>query len=239
VEWLGTYLAIDSTLCTIGEGKGTGSGRIKLNFGTVQTAITIYNSGTRVETGIPCILLKGTHAANTLSVVKGDVGVAFFAGELATIATLKVGYVDSVLGDASVICGAGVTLTTVIQTGGKLDIDTTTAAITTITIDAGELTLRGDAANDVTTINLNGGVLIDKGSTSGVIVTLKGKGTYDHSQSMTARTITNVVLYKGARYLDPHGVVTEENGIDLYQCTEAQVEVVKPAHRTITYSAID
>ena len=41
--------------------------------------------------GIPAFLLKGTHASNTLTALGGTVGIAYFGGEVATVATLKKG----------------------------------------------------------------------------------------------------------------------------------------------------
>ena len=238
VDYRDTYLAIEPDVCTIGEGEGDGSGRIKHDAGAVTCAWTVLNSGVRADPEIPAVLLKGTDGSNTLTVLKGDVGVAFFAGEVSELATLNVGYVTSPAGDSQVICGPGVTLTTINQTGGKLDIDLTTAAPTTINLDGGVLTLRGDT-NGVTTINIaEGAKLIDMGG-SGTIGTIHGRGEYDHSQSMTARTVTNFSLYPGYIYRDPHGVVTVSNGHDFQRCGPGQGGTfeTKP-HKTWTESAI-
>jgi hypothetical protein len=241
VDYRPTYLAISATICTIGEGDGDGSGRIKHDAGSNVCDWTVLGSGTRLSdtSDVPAVLLKGTHASNTLTVQRGDVGVAFFAGEVSTIATLNVGHKTSETADSQVICGAGVTITTINQTGGTLDIDLTTAGVVTINLDGGVLTLRGDVGG-VTTINIAAGAkLIDMGG-SGTIATLELSGEYDHSQSTTPRAITNRNLHPGHTYRDPHGVVSVGgNGIDFHNCGPGQRGTFETAaNRTWTESAI-
>jgi len=65
-EYRSQYLVIGPALCHIGIGNGPGSGRIKIDFGSDQVALTVSNSGQGVETGIEAILVKGTHVDNTL-----------------------------------------------------------------------------------------------------------------------------------------------------------------------------
>lgn len=239
LKFAGTAAQETATSVDIGEGEGTGSGRVKIDMTTANTNFTIHNKGQRAETGIPCVLLKGTNTLNTLKIIKGDVGVAFFGGDTSNLSGgIDIGYKDSVLGDSELVCGSGVTLGNIDQTGGKTDFDLTTAAVTTADLRAGELTLRGDT-NGITTFNVTGGKCIDMGG-SGTIATLNvsGPGDYDHTKSMTARTITNVELFKGAAYRDPHGVVTETNDIDLNQCKLSDVTIEKPAHKTVAFSAV-
>ena len=126
-EYREQYLCIGATICLIGQGAGTGSGRIKVNFGSVQTACTVYGSGGSAEANIPAVLLQGTHAANVLTVLDGDVGVAFFGGETAVVATLT-------------------------QAGGTLRIN---ANLTTANVNGGQCTIGGTAT--VATLNANGG----------------------------------------------------------------------------------
>src|SRR5262249_9189864 len=64
----------------------------------------------RLKNGTPAVLLKGPNAANALNVNRGDVGVAFFGGETATLVTVNVGYETNPAGDSTVWLGPGVGL---------------------------------------------------------------------------------------------------------------------------------
>jgi len=230
-EYRDAYLAIGATICRIGQGDGTGSRRLKINFGTVQTAATVYNSGTRIESDVPAVLLKGTHASNVLTVLRGDVGVAFFAGETAVIATLTVGYVRNVGNDATVYCGAGVTLTTVNKRGGKLTVQ---SAVTTLTHDAGEMDVLGSAT--VGTLDLFGGTVYYQSSGTVTTANVSDGGHLDFSRDTQARIVTNCNLYKGGKISDPHKTVTWTNGINLVDCSLADVTLDVGTDVTITPS---
>jgi len=230
-EFLATYLAIGATVCTIGEGDGTGSGRIKLDFGAVQTAVTVHNSGSRADSELPAIMLKGTHAANTLTVHRGDVGVAVLAGETAVIATLTMDYVTNLESDAKVVCGSGATLTTIVKSGGILAIESN---VVTVTNSGGTATIKGTAT--VTTLNVEGGTVYC--NSNGTITNLYVLGHVDFSRDMRALTVTNCYLYKGGKISDPHKRVTWTNGIDLVKCRIKDVELDLGSHITVTPSAI-
>lgn len=215
VEYRPQYLRIGATTCTLGVGNGQGSGRIKIDFYSIQTTCAVLNSGSAAETGVPSILLKGTHASNVLNLTKGSVGVAFFAGETATLATVNCGYLSNVNGDSNLTLGGGVTLTTVKQSGGAI---VAASNITTLTQYAGTLTLQGTATIDTATIE---GTLFDQ--STGTFTTLTVLGKYDRRQSMAAKTCTNVTLYRGAEWHDPFHAVTLTNGIVLAQATPGEV----------------
>jgi len=233
-EYREQYLCVAATLLTVGDGEGEGSGRIKINTGTVQTAANVLGSGTPLEDGIPAILLKGTHASNAYNVTKGSVGIAYFAGELSTALTLKIGYLDSIETDADVYCGSGVTLGTVTKNGGKLHCDTTTAAITAITQVAGEATISG-ITNVVTALTVWGGTVFF--CTSGTLTTgiVGASAVLDFRRDMRAKTVTNMSAYWPNAIQDPAGIVTWTNGIDFLGC-EGVAGV--GTHRTWTPTAI-
>jgi hypothetical protein len=233
IEYRATYFEVGANTCTIGLGEGTGSGRIKLDLCNSTCAVSIYNSGSAAETGIPAILLRDLGANSTCTVLKGDVGIAYFAEETATVLTLNVGYIDNVTGDADVYCGSGVTLTTVVKSGGNLVLNSN---LTTLTQDAGTTTIQGAAT--ATTINLRGGTLYDRSTGTYTTLTILGDGIYDHRGSLSAKTITNLTMYKGAQFYDPQGVVTITNGIDLVQCGLDDVIIDRPPNKTWTESAI-
>jgi trimeric autotransporter adhesin len=206
-EYRPQYLKIGATTINVGDGAGAGSGRIKLDTIAVQTALTVNGTGSSADTGLEALLWKGTHASNTLTVNKGSVGVARFAGETAVIATLRVGYITNVGGDATVYCASGVTLTTVNESGGKL---TTNSACTTFTQTGGIATLN---VGNVTTLSVLGGTCYYRGV--GTIGTLNVEGTIDFSQDQRGRTVSDCEVYGKGAIKDPFKTVTWSAGIDL------------------------
>ena len=154
-EYREQYLKIGATTITIGRGPGQGSGRIKINTGSVQTALNIINAGSPLEPDVKSVVFRGTHASNAVVIGKGSLCVANFAGETSTLATLKQGYQSSVNGDTDVKLGSGVTLSsaTVTKTGGTLEINSTCQ---TIINTAGETTIN---SGNQTTMTVTGGTV--------------------------------------------------------------------------------
>lgn len=222
-EYQEEYLKISATTGTIGRGEGDGSGRIKINLGSVQSANTVHSTGTSDDEaeGVEAVLLKGTHASNTLTVLGGTVGVAVFGGETATIATLKVTA-------GSVRCGSGVTLTTVRQSGGgTVEI---ASACTTLTQDPEGGILRVLGAGAVTTVNAYGPNLDYQGS--GAITTLNVTGTISFEGNIVARTVTNTNLYADSTLRDRSNSVTFTNPIATPGTTIDNVNLLVGVGRT-------
>ena len=222
LEYRPTYLKIGTDdspaqTVTIGVGSGSGSGRIKIDAGGSTTTFIVQNTGSPVESNLPAVLLKGTDAANTLTVNKGSVGVAVLpydesgaAEETATIATLNVGYVTNPNGDATVQCGSGVTLTTVNQMGGTLEI---ASAATTINITGGALTLAGTGVT-VATLNVEGGSVYVTSTTTITTGNLSNAGVLDYSRDTRGKVITNALNCYGRqfKFRDPFRVVSSTSG---------------------------
>lgn len=203
-EYRPTYLAIGATTINIYGGTAAGCGRIKINTGAVQTTLNVFATGSQLETGVPALLWKGTHASNAANILKGTVGIAFFDGETATIATLNVAFISNQNSDANVTCSAGVTLTTVTQTGGKVE---TNSAITTDTVNGGTRTYYAGA---VTTITHNGGTIDYRSAAT--ITTLNGYGgTFDASNNVAGFTIGTLTVYSGYSYDDQNKKATWTN----------------------------
>lgn len=202
-EYRADYLAADCSLTRIGYGEGSGSGRIKLDNGSVQTALEIAKTNQSLdEFGLPAVLWVGTHASNTVELRGGSFGAAVHGGETATIATYRQSGGSSVLG---VGCG----LTTVLVEGGTLEIN---SAVTTLTITGGTVTTYGSGA--ITTVNLTGGRL--NSNSSGTIGTLNiGGGSetvvIDFSGDSTPRTVTTTNAKPRAMIVQTPGVVTWTN----------------------------
>lgn len=216
-EYRPTYLAVDVTSVYLGIGGGAGSGRIKLDTGTVQTDVNIWDSGVVIESGIPAILWKGTHASNTLTIDKGSLGVAFYGGELATILTLKVAYTDNQATDVSLICGVGLTLTTQDIDGGVVTINND--GVTT-NQRAGVLTVLGSAAM-TTTLRLDGGTCHWNSVGQLTLPIVSGGGVLDFRRDNRTRTVVNCEVHENGSIYDPAGTVTWTGGIKILQSTFA------------------
>lgn len=230
-EYRADYWQIQATTVNIGYGTGDGSGLIKLDVGSATaTTFNVNNSGSATEAGLEAIQLKGTNAANVLNVNKGSVAVAAFPGELATVATLRVGYETSQSSDAAVRCTVGVTLTTINQSGGTLSIN---GAATTINQTGGILTVDGTGA--VTTITLDGASMVYNSSGTITTLTVGVDSTADFAQDMRPKTITNEVnLYGGATLNDPFGILTLTAGFQTQRCRLSQVAIDLGVNRSYT-----
>lgn len=225
-----TYFTTDNNSVTstlnLELGTGPGSGRLKFDTGAGQAVVNVYGKGTRAETGVPCVLWKGTHASNVVNNLAGDLGIAFFSGETATVATLRSG--DGPTSVAQTVCKSGVTLTTVVMNGGTLSTD---SAMTTGTQNGG---VWSHGSGTITTLNVNGGTF--QPLAGATITTLNLTGTLDATKGTASFTITNTIqMYKGARFLDPQGragnIVFRLNG-----CSPADVTIVLPQGKTYTLS---
>lgn len=233
-EYRTKYLTFDNnsvtTTYTIGAGDGRCSGRVRLDAGAGQSIFNVFRTGTREVYDVPPVLFKGTHSSNEVNNFNGDIGIAVFAGETSTVATLRHGNGSS--SSAVTYCGAGVTLSsaTVTVNGGTL---TTNSAISSVTQTSGTwVHQRGN----VTTVNVDGGTAQWKAG-SATISTLRvgPSGTFDKSLDTRPLTVTNAVqLYKGATLRDPHGSITFSAGITLNRCTLDDVTLDVGTNKTIT-----
>jgi hypothetical protein len=203
---------LGATILRVGGGEGQGSPLIRLNTGSVQTALTVQRTGSSSETGVPSLLWKGTNASNTVTVTRGAVGIAYRGTDAATVATLSVGFESGEQTDANVDVGAGTTLTTLAMQGGTVKVG---CASTTITKNNGTLTVLGTGA--CTTLRNWKGTCNYR--SSGTVTNLFcGAASLDFRADMRAKTITNADIYAGASILDPQAVVTWTNGVDLNGC---------------------
>jgi len=235
VEYRDTYLKIGATTINAGQGDGSGSGRIKINCGTVQTTLNLDGTGAPYETGVPSLLFLGTHASNAINVTGGEIGIAFYGGEVSTVSTLKV---TSAGGSTpTVVCGLGVTLGTLLNYGGNVRVDATTAAITLVTQYDGSLTIDGKT-NACTALTVYGGTVFYNSSGTCTTATVGSNGTLDFRQDMRAKTVTNMNAYNGAAVYDTVAVVTFTNGLDLIGCGIEDVTLELGKHRTWTPSTI-
>jgi hypothetical protein len=183
----------------------TQSQRIKLDYLTGQTALTIDSTGTGIEQNIPAVLLKGTHASNAWVVNQGQVGFAFFDGDgSARLHTL------SLEKGATITCGIGCTNDTLTNNGGVLYVysaiatnlfhPTATKAITTIygTGAVAGITSQGGTVDYRTT-----GALAANSVWSGT-----AKLTFDNDQRTKTVSGAIKVYSQGVVVLDSNRVVS-------------------------------
>lgn len=204
------YYQVRASVVDIGQGDGSGSGRIQLDIGSVQSAITIHYTATSSETDVYAVRLIGTHASNTLQAYGGSVDIAPEQGQVATIATLNAA------GSAKVRTGPGVTLTTV-NVGGNAAVDITSAAgladITIIIMEGtGVLYIRGD--NAITTLVVLSGTCDFRSAGTVTNVRVGSAGVLDLTNSTQDVTFTNTSLTKGGLITDPQRRITFTNAID-------------------------
>ena len=220
------YLAISATTTNIGRGDGTGSGRIKLNFGSVATTMNVYGTGSPAEVGLEPLLWKGT-GSNVLNVFAGSVGCGVLAQtttETVTLTTLRMygGYVRT---------GPACTVTTKDQNGGVLD---SWFTVTTCNMTGGT---HNHYASTMSTVQINGGTLNWKSSANPTSVIVNSGGVLDFTGDSRAVTVTTANIYAGSKIWDPYARVTWTNGIDLEECDLTEVTLNVGKDRKLTPAA--
>lgn len=226
-EYRGNAMRIGATTVTIGQGgivgqgatAGAGSGRIRLDTGSVQTTLNILNSATPTDAGTKTIRWKGTHASNVVNISKGSLAAADQPGDACTIATLNVGYQSNQTADSDVLVGSGATLTNVLVSGGTviLNSDTTVYKQT-----GGTAALYAGAHASIT---VAAGTLQYQSPGTATTVGVGASGTLDAGRDMRARTFTSTTLVAGATFLDPFESVTFTNPIALSECGVEDVKL--------------
>jgi hypothetical protein len=98
----------------VGTGAGSGSQRINLDTDVDQVALKAITTGGELTPGVPPLLWRNASAVSTLEIVNGDVGVAIYPGESATLAS------PTKIRSGSLTLGPGATVGTIDQTGGKI-----------------------------------------------------------------------------------------------------------------------
>jgi hypothetical protein len=232
-EYRETAHKISATTITIGGGAGNGSGRIKLDTGTVNTTINVYNTGQRLETGVPPLLWNSGTATNNINVVKGDVGVCIFAGDIATITTLSPGFISSVIGDVTLRAGSGLTITNITGGGGTVTLE---SATTLVDMTDGVLTLlEGTHA----ALNIDGGTCFYRSNGTLTQGRVGPGGALNCSQDLRARTFTDLELLEQSTFLDPNKTVTFTNAVQLPRTGVEKLKSIDlGSHYTIQRGAI-
>jgi hypothetical protein len=230
-EYRATELAIGATIFQSGHGDGQGSGRIKINFGSVATTCSVINTATPSETGLSAFLFRGTNASNVLNVFGGTVGVAQLAGQSATLATLNINSTTGGNRFATVYCGTGLgTGVAVVQTGGALTLNAGTASLA---MHGGTCTLEAGAHPIIANY---GGVLIanTSGTLAGTSITIGSTATLDFDQSAATKTVTaDITCYRGATVKNGNATLATLN-LDPVGCRLEDLKLTSKAGSDVT-----
>jgi len=213
-EYRPTYLAIGATGVNVGRGQGSGSSRIRLNTGTVQTTLRVYGTASPASTGGVAFDWLGTHASNALVAARGSIGVAAKPGTSAVLASAKVGSQGSAVSDVRLLFGDGCTLTSLVMTGGTVEVRN---GVSTVVMTDGVLTLSGTAGVS-TSLEADGGLV--NYDTTGTLASYVGgtESAIDFSRIAVARTVTAATLNAKAGWKDPGKVVTVGGSGILVRC---------------------
>ena len=207
-EYRPTYWQMPATLWYHGQGTGSGSNRFQIDFLAVQTAAVIYSTSTPQTQGTQAVKIRGSHAANTLSVFSGYVGVGVEPADVTTVfVTIEQTYIQQPAIDANVTIGLGVSgITTINQYGGVLN--NLGASATTHNVGANATANIGGAAA-FTTLSNQGG-LVNYNST-GTVGTYRDNSaaTLNLAQNAGAPTFTNAAILGTLN--DPNRVAAHTN----------------------------
>lgn len=182
---IGHYLQIDPDLFRY-EGNGS---LAMFDIGSAAIAAYIEAYGSPSGTGYHTVYFKGS-GVTTLTVNKGNVGVAALDADTATITTIQTGYVSTQASDVSLTVGSGTTLTTWHHGGG---VGVCRCAATTLNLLANtQMTTEGSGA--ITTVNVYGGTHYLNSTGTITNLNIYG-GTVYLDRNETARTVTNTTFY--------------------------------------------
>jgi hypothetical protein len=221
---------IDNSVTTTATIDASGSGLTRIAAGAGQWTLNVTAAASRKLTSVPVVLLTGTDSANEINVSgSGDLGVAFYAGEAATLAIAR-----QIGTESKLVLGSGVTLTgAAINLGdGRMDINSANTG-GTIVVNGGDL-WRWSGAHPSVTINKG---TVHDGSTGTLGATLLsiGQGKLEKLDARATAIGSTVQLHKGASLIDKlagyTGLACKLNG-----CTIADVTIDAGYNRTVTVS---
>ena len=233
-EYRDTMLQIGATALNIGTGDGSGSSRIKIDVGTVQTSCNVSQTSTPDDESVGAFVFAGTHVANAVNIQRGTVGIATNEpGQDTKLASLKIGYVDDQENDANVRIGSDVSQITLIeQSAGGLQ---SKSNITTLTQRGGGGLIQGSAT--IGTLDVAGDVTY---SSTGTITQgyVRSNGSLNFDRNTQARTVTNITAFAGSVLSDRNRTVTWTNPIVLSGCGISDVELELGTNITIDIATV-
>jgi hypothetical protein len=193
------YWKIAATTWTIGAPSAdgiaySGSGRIKIDFGSAGFSGTVLAAGPSVDDGAEPVRILANNSSSRLAVQGGRLGVATnMPGETATL-----GEVDVAGGNAVCNLGPGVTWTTAnVANGGALLLNSGSSGTLSVAPGA-SATTQGTAL--IATVNAGGAVSLNHRPASGAAVAtlnLFPTGVADFSQNPAAATVATLNHHRG------------------------------------------
>jgi len=211
LEYRDTHLKIGATSVQIGEGSGSGSERIRLDLGSVESSVMVANTASPAGLGEYAVELLGTHASNVLRVVRGSVSSAQYAGESSVWSSVQVGFEDDPAGDVQLLLGEDAAVGDIAVHGGEVvSYAGTGSPITSLLVTAGNVTLGG--TDGLSQLDVEGGsVFYRTTGTLGGNTLVGGTGTLSFEGDLREKTVTNAITCRGdaANVIDPQGVVAD------------------------------
>ncbi len=168
-----------------------------LDFGSGEgCVIRVHNSGG--NSSKPAVMITSKHAATTLQVLKGSVGLFNNSAGDAQMATVNLAYDTNKSGDADLFIEPGWTIATINKTGGDLSVQTLAGkTIATINIDGGG-TFLAEGDGSITAINYKAGAGISTMNSTGTITTIIiDGGIADFTKLPAALTVTTLKQNNG------------------------------------------
>jgi hypothetical protein len=234
------YLKIQVLVVEIGDGVGSGSGRINIDSLTTAGTTTVYSSGVGEINGESAVKLLCDSFSRSVVVLGGQVGICEEREDSGEISALDIGTSASGIQALRVIVGDSVTVPAINIYAGTLYV---ASNLTTINQWGGEVYAEGNM--NITTATLYGGTMYYSSSSANTITTLVVYGGAEiNFAQLEPRdcTVTNAAVYGAADNTvgfidDRFGVVTWTNPIQL-RGLKLSTPVRTPANVGITYGAL-
>lgn len=209
-EYRDTHLKIQSVLCNIGRGEGSGSERIHLNLVTSASEVHIHNTGSRSNELHATVQILLGHASSVLNLYGGDVELSPMLGDSSSLASIN-------LYGGTLRCGRGVTPPILLMYGGQGTFEQNPQSITK---KGGVLLLRG-SGNVSVLDNLVGDLFAQ--ITGNITTRLTcGPGARCSVDGVSdAIDIAHLILHTGAVFVDRPGRSVIAIGPDYINCTLA------------------
>lgn len=203
-EYRKTDLDLGAVTMHIGQGDGTGSRRMRLNLAGTASTVNVWRTGTPEDPDVPALCLRGNGNNHVVNVMRGFVGLAALAGQTLTVATLRLGSVNSRDTDAVVMGGAGLTLTNLEKYGGSLSLRNGVA--TGFIHNGGETIIEGGGIASPQIIG--GTVYWNSTGTLGGNAVVAAPGRLDFARDPRPKTVSNPIELYG-----PLGLVNDPNQV--------------------------
>jgi hypothetical protein len=190
----------------IGEGPGSGSNRINLNFDSSDPKMVIALTNTAESGAKAAIDVIGGNTATDISIRRGSLSIGADSSNTATIRELEISYFNQRATDAEVTIGDNVTISEITKDGGSLTLINTPTGLTvsTVTNRAGLVTFNGQA--QVTNMFIEGGEMRWHSTGTCATLTLSGSAIFDVSRDLRPKIIVNPIERHSdnSRIIDPN-----------------------------------